>query len=170
MSNDTGKAKRFNKGKVDLTLLPEVAAYEECKVWMAGQEKYGRDNWKKLWGDESVEVATASLLRHAMSLASGELFDRETGLPHAAHIRCNAAMVLEYMANEKMINHKEYNVDKNKVEENVKVEYTDYRPYYGGSWIGSPTTVEMPETEFEKFKAEHWDAKILPLKQVYGKD
>ncbi len=97
------EAKRFNTGKVDLSLLPEVAAYEECKVWMFGEKKYGRSNWKRLWGTKSVEVATASLLRHAMSLASGELLDGESGLPHAAHIRCNAAMILEYMAQENMI-------------------------------------------------------------------
>ena len=101
-------AKRFNKNKVDLALLPEVAAYEECKVWMFGEKKYGRDNWKQLWDDKSVDVATASLLRHALSLASGELFDNESGFPHASHIRCNAAMILEYMAREKMITPKVY--------------------------------------------------------------
>ena len=97
------QAKRFNRGKVDLSLLPTVACYEEAKVWMAGEKKYGRSNWKKLWGDNTTEVVMASLLRHAFAIINGEMFDPETGLPHAANIRCNAAMILEHMANEKQI-------------------------------------------------------------------
>ena len=41
-------ATRHNSQKVDLTILPEVALYEESKAWMFGEGKYGRDNWKKL--------------------------------------------------------------------------------------------------------------------------
>ena len=47
-------AKRFNKDKIDLSLLPRHALEEEAKVWMFGAEKYGRDNWKKLWGGKEV--------------------------------------------------------------------------------------------------------------------
>jgi len=101
------KAKRYNSDKVDLSLLPETACLEEAKVWAAGANKYGRDNWRLLWGDDTIHVAMASLLRHALAINSGDLFDEETGLPHAAHIRCNAAMILEYMANKEMIKPKE---------------------------------------------------------------
>ena len=94
-------AKRFNKDKIDLSLLPRHALEEEAKVWMFGAEKYGRDNWKKLWGDNTVRICSASLLRHAHAIASGELFDKESGLPHAAHIRCNAAMIIEYQMQQK---------------------------------------------------------------------
>ena len=101
-------AKRFNDNKVDLTLLPEVASYEEAKVWMFGERKYGRDNWRTLWGEKTTEVAAASLLRHAIAIASGELYDGESGLPHAAHIRCNAAMILEGMSRDNLIDHQVY--------------------------------------------------------------
>lgn len=90
------KAKRFNKDKPNLSLLPREACEQEARVWMFGEQKYGRDNWKKLWGNKTIEVCTDSLLRHAFAIASGELFDSESGLSHAAHIRCNAAMILEY--------------------------------------------------------------------------
>jgi len=89
-------AERHNDGKADLTLLPKIACEQEALVWEFGAKKYTRDNWKKLWGDKTYEVANASLMRHAFAIASGELIDKETGLPHAAHIRCNAAMILEY--------------------------------------------------------------------------
>lgn len=108
MTNQPSKALRFNQDKVDLSLLPVVACYEEAKVWRAGERKYGRDNWKKLWGEDTVNNVTASLLRHAFAMLSGELVDSETGLPHAAHIRCNAAMILEHMHNNNLINYKQY--------------------------------------------------------------
>lgn len=96
------QAGRHNSTKVNMSLIPYVANSEECKVWMKGAEKYpnspdGTPNWKKLWGDQTVSVAGSSLIRHALKMVNGELFDEETGLPHAAHIRCNAAMILEWM-------------------------------------------------------------------------
>lgn len=94
----TETAIRHNSGKVDLSLLPRVAALEECKVWMHGEQKYGRSNWERLWGDKTVEVAGASAMRHLMDLLDGRMFDEETGLPNAAHVRCNMAMILQHMA------------------------------------------------------------------------
>lgn len=94
-------ASRYNEGKVDLSLIPVEASMQECKVWQAGAKKYTRNNWKKLWGDDTVNVAMASLLRHAFKILEGEEKDEESGLYHAAHIRCNAAMLLEYYKKER---------------------------------------------------------------------
>lgn len=104
MSNAT----RYNSGKVDLSLLPRVAALEECKVWMHGERKYSRNNWKKLWGENTINVAGASAMRHLLDLLDGQLYDRETGLPNASHIKCNMSMILEWMANEGMITPEKY--------------------------------------------------------------
>ncbi len=89
-------ANRFNADKIDLSLLPVKACEEEAKVWMMGEKKYGRYNWQKLWGDKTTGVAMASLLRHAFAILDGEVTDKESGLYHAAHIRCNAAMLIEH--------------------------------------------------------------------------
>lgn len=89
-------AKRDNLGKIDFTLIPLDAEEEEALVWMSGEQKYGRSNWEKLWGDQTLEVVMQSLLRHANALRRGEVRDQETGLQHAAHIRCNAAMLIRY--------------------------------------------------------------------------
>lgn len=98
----TSNATRHNQGKPDLSYLPRIACEEECRVWEFGHKVkgYGRNNWKKLWGDRTVEVASASLLRHALAIADGELVDPESGLPHAAHVRANAAMILEWQRKE----------------------------------------------------------------------
>ena len=98
---DTSKkittAKRFNEGKVDLTLIPYDAEIEEARVWMMGEEKYGRNNWEKLWGEDTVDLCLACSLRHINAMKRGELIDNESGLPHAAHVRCNMAMIIRYM-------------------------------------------------------------------------
>lgn len=95
MSN-SDNARRDNQGKVDYSLLPIDSLEEETKVWMAGEKKYGRDNWSKLWGDKTVDVVCASALRHLFAIMEGEDIDPETGLLHAAHVRCNMAMLIRY--------------------------------------------------------------------------
>jgi hypothetical protein len=94
----TSNADRFNDGKVDLTLVPTEANKAEARVWGFGADKYGRDNWKKLWGNDTVNVVMASLLRHSYAILEGEINDPESGEQHAAHIRCNAAMLIEYFS------------------------------------------------------------------------
>ena len=94
-----GVAKRFNTGKPRVGLVPADAILEEAKVWTAGAAKYGDYNWEKLWGGSTVAVVMDSLLRHAMAIQQGESHDSETGYQHAAHIRCNAAMLIRYFNN-----------------------------------------------------------------------
>jgi hypothetical protein len=90
-------ALRYNTGKVDFTLVPLDALEAEARVWMAGEKKYGRDNWTKLWAEDTINVVSASTLRHLFALMRGETHDPETGETHAAHIRCNAAMLHRYI-------------------------------------------------------------------------
>lgn len=89
-------ASRFNAGKPRLTLIPVDAQLEEAAVWAKGAEKYGDYNWEKLWGDNTVSLCMDCLLRHAVAIQLGEVYDAESGLQHAAHIRCNAAMLIRY--------------------------------------------------------------------------
>jgi hypothetical protein len=95
--NSSDKAKRFNEGKVDYTLIPINAQRAEARVWMLGEKKYGRYNWQKLWGSDTVPVVMGCLLRHAYAILEGEDYDKESGQPHAAHIRANAAMLIEHL-------------------------------------------------------------------------
>ena len=89
-------ALRYNSGKIDYTLVPVDALSEEAFVWDYGQTKYGRGNWEKLWGEDTVQVVLASMLRHVYAIQMGEARDPESGHQHAAHIRCNAAMLIRY--------------------------------------------------------------------------
>lgn len=93
---DEPVAKRYNAGKVSLSLLPAKALIAEAKVWQMGEQKYGRGNWQKLWGKNTVNVVMDSALRHMLAILDGEVYDKESGEPHAAHVRCNMAMLIEY--------------------------------------------------------------------------
>jgi hypothetical protein len=93
------KAERHNEGKVDYTFLPVDALNEEAKGWMAGEKKYGRGNWQKLWAEDTNNVVLASLLRHAFAILEGQDIDPETGVHHAGLIRCNAAMLIRHYNN-----------------------------------------------------------------------
>lgn len=93
------EAKRYDDGKIDFTLLPVDALEAEALVWMAGQEKYGVNpdgsaNWTTLWGTGTRIKVMKSLLRHCYKILRGEDLDAESGQHHAAHIRCNAAMLI----------------------------------------------------------------------------
>lgn len=87
------RGSRFNKGKAPLELIPADAEIEEAYVWGAGQEKYGTGNWEK---GLPVSEVIGCLLRHANAIKRGEDIDPETGRHHAAHIRCNAAMLIRF--------------------------------------------------------------------------
>lgn len=68
----------------------------ECRVWEMGLHKYGRYNWMRLWGEDTVWTVMDSALRHILSYQSGEVVDSESGLHHMAHVRCNMAMLIEH--------------------------------------------------------------------------
>lgn len=129
----TDKAKRFNKGKIDFTLLPVDSLEAEARVWTKGMEKYGRRNWEKLWGEDTVEVACASALRHIYSILKGEHIDSETGEPHAAHVRCNMAMLIRHLNEEKK-------------DEEIKIEVPVEHRVGGGNIITyEPRTIKRSE-------------------------
>jgi hypothetical protein len=62
-------------------------------VWSFGAKKYQTHNWRK--GLTFLRILSA-LLRHAFAILRGEDRDPETGLLHAAHIRCCAGMLGEF--------------------------------------------------------------------------
>lgn len=59
-----------------------------------GAEKYERKGWKKV----EQERYYAALRRHLREVAKGEMFDDESGLPHLAHIACNALFLTQFLA------------------------------------------------------------------------
>jgi hypothetical protein len=99
-------AVRLNKGKLDYTLLPHNALHYEAKVWHDNAKenggKYEREQWKKLWGKDTPTTVMKSAWRHFMALHRGEVFDKDSANKtcHAALLRANMAMLIEYYVQE----------------------------------------------------------------------
>ena len=87
------KGLRFNQGKLRFDLVHPFAHEQMVKVLTKGAEKYTERNWEKgmTWSN-----VIASLKRHLQAIESGEDFDPETGLLHAAHVACNAHFLTAY--------------------------------------------------------------------------
>jgi len=85
MSKELGS--RFNEGKHKWGLVDFEAFQGMVKVLEFGAEKYDAFNWRK--GLKVVGICE-SMLRHTFAYLNGEDIDPESGLPHVAHIQCNA--------------------------------------------------------------------------------
>jgi len=93
MQQNEDKGLRFDSGKVRQDLLSPTAINELAKVLTFGAAKYADNNWRK--GMKWSRVI-GSLKRHLTAIESGEDFDKETGLLHAAHVMCNAMFLVDY--------------------------------------------------------------------------
>lgn len=84
---------RYNQGKVPYHLLSPLALESLAQVLGKGAEKYAERNWERglRWAD-----CYGSLQRHANKWMLGEQTDPETGLPHMAHVMCNAMFLLHF--------------------------------------------------------------------------
>lgn len=88
---------KHDSEKPMLALIPTKALLEEGRVWTFGSNKYEAHNWRK--GIKMQRIISA-LMRHTAAVAAGEDYDQESGLLHAAHIRCCAAMLIEFTGRE----------------------------------------------------------------------
>lgn len=96
MSNN--EMMRFNKGKVDLTHLSWLAQYIESLIFMYGEIKYARDNWKKgkpTLGETMLNLMQ-STMRHISGLQRGEWLDPESKMPHAGHAVWNLNRMIDF--------------------------------------------------------------------------
>lgn len=82
--------KKFDKDKIDWTLMPWKELEQVLMVLEFGAKKYSRDNWKHI---EPARYEKAAM-RHLISYITGELNDPETGRSHLAHLICNTLFLM----------------------------------------------------------------------------
>ncbi len=82
---------KLDQGKPRMDLLPMDSLVEVARVLSFGANKYAPRNWElgMDWGR-----LQGALLRHLAAWDQGQNLDPETGLPHLAHMACNALMLL----------------------------------------------------------------------------
>lgn len=92
--NDLSKyTYKADAGKPRYDLLPATAIDEMAKILTFGAEKYAPNSWRHV--EDGIERYRAALLRHTFAMQAGEINDKESGLPHAAHAMCCAAFIVE---------------------------------------------------------------------------
>lgn len=93
MSSKELKALRYNEGKPELSQIPFETEVEVAKVFMYGQKKYTRNNWKNGFKYSSLVDST---LRHFIAWFNGQEIDPESGLTHMAHFHTNVEILHWY--------------------------------------------------------------------------
>ena len=88
------------KNRLGLVLSGFSGALTEVgRVGTYGAEKYTANGWITV--PQGVERYTDAMLRHQFAEFSGEQYDRDTDLLHAAHLAWNALARLELVLREK---------------------------------------------------------------------
>lgn len=91
MSQITGV--KHDQEKSMVGLIPPRALLEEGYVWGMGAKKYSPHNWR---GGLTILRLCGAIMRHTIAIMAGEDIDPESGRHHAAHIRCDAGMLIEF--------------------------------------------------------------------------
>jgi hypothetical protein len=89
---------KFDGGKPEFSLLPQVALEEMAKVMTFGAKKYARDNWRNV--DDAHHRYMNAALRHINAHLQGELTDKESHLAHLAHAAVSLMMAMESKQND----------------------------------------------------------------------
>lgn len=82
---------KFDTNKLRFDLIPAVATEGLAAVLTYGAKKYKPNNWRSVDPQRYV----AAFERHWHAYISGEMLDKESGLPHLAHCMTNLAFLLE---------------------------------------------------------------------------
>ena len=89
-----GKKDDNNKPRLDLVLGDfATALWGVGLVGTFGANKYTDKGWHEV--ENGIERYSNALLRHYLNYKSGERNDRESNLPHLAHLAWNALAILQ---------------------------------------------------------------------------
>lgn len=99
-AHETGSKLDAGKNRLGLVLLSFSRALKEVgEVGTYGANKYTPNGWIDV--PNGVERYTDAMLRHLLAEHSGEAFDKDTDILHAAHTAWNALARLDLMLREK---------------------------------------------------------------------
>lgn len=89
--------KKFDDGKLRYDLVPPAVLEQLATVLTFGAEKYGANNWQTV--PDASNRYYAAMMRHVEADRGGEVFDKESGLPHLTHaLACVAFMLHNTLA------------------------------------------------------------------------
>ena len=86
------KGKKYDKGKLDWSLLPMDSIEKIVDILDFGKSKYGRDNWQAL--EDFDNRYYSALMRHLKAWRCGEPIDKESKRHHLSHAGCNIVFLI----------------------------------------------------------------------------
>lgn len=91
---------KYDTGKIQYGLIKPEVLKQLATVLTFGAEKYGKDDWTMVKNfDERYHNA---LMRHIEAWRLGEIYDKETGLPHLTHaLACTHFLLYNQLKNDK---------------------------------------------------------------------
>ena len=95
MKSSNGIGNKFDGGKLMFSLLTRGLALplkSVAAVLTYGFHKYSADSWKDV--PDAKRRYEDALDRHLNDWKGGEICDKESGLPHLAHIACNTLFLM----------------------------------------------------------------------------
>lgn len=84
----------YKDHKLRWDLLPLKEIEDIVKVYTAGADKYGPNNWQNL--SDGYNRYKGAMLRHLMEYEKGNTTDEETGCLHLAQVAWNAIAMLYF--------------------------------------------------------------------------
>jgi hypothetical protein len=75
------------EGKPEMTFIDPDAELSLAKVLTMGAKKHSPEGWREATDDN---LFLNALMRHVNAIRRGEIFDPESGEPHATHVQANA--------------------------------------------------------------------------------
>lgn len=110
MTTDKGIKLDIGKPRLDLVLGGfSRALYNVGMVGTFGAKKYTDNGWQEV--DNGIERYLSAMLRHYFNYKSGNDFDKESNLPHLAHLAWNALAVLELYSRYKTAREETISID-----------------------------------------------------------
>ena len=89
---ETPAGSKFDLGKPRMDLISALATTYLAKVLTFGANKYEAHNWRN---GIPLSKLIAAAERHITAIKAGIDYDAESGLPHAAHLMCEAMFLIE---------------------------------------------------------------------------
>lgn len=89
-----GDENKFDREKPMWDLLPYREVGQIVDVLTYGAAKYSPYNWMQM--KDPHARCFAALMRHMTAWKSGEIMDKESGLPHLAHAGCCLLFLMHF--------------------------------------------------------------------------
>ncbi len=84
---------KSDAGKLRYDLIPVTFLEQMAAVMTHGANKYDENTWQTVPNGKRRYVGAA--FRHLVAHCKGEANDSDSGLPHLAHLACNAMFLFE---------------------------------------------------------------------------